>query len=1183
MKVSRPLLIGLAGLALVLVALGIAAFTPAVQRWAVLRALRHQPGVKLEIGRLAATTGGFEVRDLRLDSGGVSVTAERLEGKFRLWPLVTGSGLELQQLVARGLFIDAAKATPAAASAGAAAPAAAPGALGQLELPIDLTIGTCDLEGRARLPDGEGGAPLEADFKVTGGGLSPGREGTFQLHAVVRNGAPRARVTTLKTETTLRLTESRTRTFTRVIVASTIDAEGPGLNGPTQLRIEGLFDHAAAGESYSARIDSVAAGLSDTLLAVEAKLAPGAKAYAGTWRLRANRAQVEPFYLGGDLPEFEAAGDGRLGFTPASGDAAVAGRLEVNARRFERLDPALRAIGAVRLQSQFDLAQENGVARLKEMQLALAAEQPVFELRTTQAIALDRANRRIQVGGNGAGEVARLKLLGLPLAWIRPFVAAADVSGGRMMGELSLTSDGRGVSLQTVAPLQVDDVNVVQEGEPLLTKARVTADLEAGLAEGRWRARLRRLELSTAAGDTLTAQLQVEGATAPASPITLSGKYEARLPTLLQPYLESLQIQAEGEMALTVGAAELSVDKLTSRVRTITGLPVLNTEVRSPFKYSPERKAITAAAGDAELMRVELGRIELEPLLGRVVGGISGTIAQGSFALESDGGGWRLRPIQAVVINGFELSEDGQPALGGITVETAPNVTMTEQGRLEVDTGEVAMRTAAGAPLASLKGKVTQEKAETQASGTFQLELPALGQLPAFAAAAPLSQGRASGEIRALLDGKDQVEARITINGLVARDSGVLLPVANISLKAVSQPNGEMSVEVPVLLDRAGVRSDLNFKATLARGGTGHLLKAKLAGNQVAGEDLAAVVAVFWGASGAGAAPKPISVRAVAAPIVPDQAPPWSRVGGEVGLEFKTLTYGKDWAATDLRGTLQIEPARVSLPIVEAAFGERGRLEANADLTFTKGPRPYEFAGGFSVTEFDPGPFFRTLDPERPATIEGKFNVEGKFAGEGRTTDETFERTRGEFQLTSRQGVFRGLKRGTEKVSVATRAVELGAALGSLFGSDKVKGAAEKVAGSAYFADQLAQELGELNYDQLNVRLERGDSLDVKLSEVALISPEVRLVGQGSITYVEGRPLLDQPLNVELNLAGRGKMENLLDRANLLLGPTSRDDLGYSRAKYPVVVAGTVARPDALSFYTRLATSKLLDSLAPEN
>jgi hypothetical protein len=536
-----------------------------------------------------------------------------------------------------------------------------------------------------------------------------------------------------------------------------------------------------------------------------------------------------------------------------------------------------------------------------------------------------------------------------------------------------------------------------------------------------------------------------------------------------------------------------------------------------------------------------------------------------------------------VAVAGFEMSDNERPALGGVRVELAPLISVADSGALAVQTGEVSVRLADGSPLAGAKGEVAHGPDGTRAAGSFHVELPALGRLPAFAAASPLTRGRASGEVRAVRDTRsEQVEARMTLNGLVGRDVRQALPVANVSLRAVRQSDGAVTVDVPVLLDRDGVRSDMNFSAALERGGTGHVLKARLAGAHASLDDLLAVLAVFSAGTGEAQPAATAAAPAVRQTVAADKVPAWSRLTGEVGLDFQTITYGADWAVSGLKGALRIEPEKLSLPRLEAGFGAKGRLAARGELLFVAAEQPYRLAGEFSLTEFDPGPLFKAIDPARAPTVEGLFNVSGQFTGAGRTVDDTLERTRGEFQLASRQGVFRGLKRGTEKVSVASKAVELGAVLGSIFGSDKVKEAAEKVAGNAYFADQLAQEFGELKYDQLTVRLTRDQSLDLKLSEVSLISPEVRLLGKGSLAYVEGRPLLDQPLNVELALAARGKVEALLNRARLI-DATARDDLGYVRAKYPVVIGGTMAKPDALSFYTRLATTKLIDSLAPEN
>ena len=174
--------------------------------------------------------------------------------------------------------------------------------------------------------------------------------------------------------------------------------------------------------------------------------------------------------------------------------------------------------------------------------------------------------------------------------------------------------------------------------------------------------------------------------------------------------------------------------------------------------------------------------------------------------------------------------------------------------------------------------------------------------------------------------------------------------------------------------------------------------------------------------------------------------------------------------------------------------------------------------------------------------------------------------------------MFRGLQRTSNRLSRTSKAVELGASvLGSIFGSEKVTRTAEKVAGQAYFVDQLAQNLAEFNYDLLSVHLSRGELLDMTLEDISLVSPEIRLNGRGDVSYVAGKPLLEQPLNASLTFSARGKTEQLLDKLNALDG--TKDELGYSKTKAPVTLAGTLAKPDPTAFFTRIATAKLADFL----
>jgi len=129
------------------------------------------------------------------------------------------------------------------------------------------------------------------------------------------------------------------------------------------------------------------------------------------------------------------------------------------------------------------------------------------------------------------------------------------------------------------------------------------------------------------------------------------------------------------------------------------------------------------------------------------------------------------------------------------------------------------------------------------------------------------------------------------------------------------------------------------------------------------------------------------------------------------------------------------------------------------------------------------------------------------------------------------------------------------------------------VAGSAYYVDQLAQSLGEINYDQLSVKFTRDEMLNMNLQDFSLVAPELRLNGQAEVAYVSGKPLLEQPLTASLSLAARGKIEEQLGKLRLLSG--TKDELGYAKARETVTLGGTLGRPDPTAFFTKIASAKL--------
>lgn len=1185
MKLLRPLLIVVVVL---LVLAGVAAglaLTPSVQRWAVLRAARSQPGLKLDVATVAAGLTHVRLAGLKAQEKGVVLQWEKLEADYSLWQLVARRRLVLDHVVGSGLVVDASRLSGEKAGAAAAgAPAAAPGILGRLQLPFEVVVGDCTIEGRALLPGRPGDPALAGEFKVTGGKFAPGQEGELLLVATLRNSATKPRPTSLRFDATLKARQTNHRTFDRASVSALVHAEGGGLSGQEQLKMVAELTHTDAGESYAVSVDTLPGGKPESVLSVRALLPKGSAAYEGDWKLRVRTAQLEAFVLGAALPDINARGEGRFTFDPARIAGSLQGGIEAEVQRLEAIQPAWRAIGLVKAEAKFDLAGADGVARLNQLTISLAGEQPVLALSAARAAEINFKTKRLQVGGSESGEALNLTLHGLPMAWVRPLIKAADVSGGLITGELAITGEPDRLLLRAVQPLRVRGLTVVQAGESLLTRADLAVAFEAMLTPGELQANFTEISLQTPAGDSLQAQAKVTLPVGPDPALTVAATYQANLPTLLAPWLPLGHVKASGETDFTLAQPRLDVRRLQAEVTDPAGLVLFKAAALRPFVYDLNTRVAETpgASGAVDLMRVELGRVPLAALpVSRPRLKLGGFVTQGEFTVSADGPKLVVRAPVAVKLVDVSVVNDGQPVLTGLGVEARPAFEYAGKANARIDTGDVTVRTATGATLLTAKGQLTQSAQGLQGAANFALEVPAISSQPFFAGAQAVTAGRASGEVRAALGATNQLEARLTVNGLVAAGGGDPLPVANLSLRAVARSTGRITVQAPLLLDRSGLRSDLNFALEVVPGGRGFVVDGSLRGEHVELADALAVIGVFSGAA-ASPAETPRANAVVAAKPVADAMPAWSLFTGRLNLDIKSIVRGTEWSMSGLTGAVVVNADDVTVQKLEATFGEKGRLAAKALLRFTKGAQPYELTGDFSLTEFDAGKLFKALDPSKAPTVEGIFTVNGKFAGNGETIGAAVERTRGAFDLTSRSGVFRGLQRTTNKVSMTSKAVELGASvLGSIFGSEKVTKTAEKVAGQAYFVDQLAQSVGELNYDQLSVKLARDETLNVNLEDISLVSPEIRLIGKGTVTYVAERPLLDQPLNASLSISGRGKIEELLGKLKLLNG--TKDDMGYARTKETVTLGGTLSKPDPTAFFSRIASAKIGDLLAPEN
>ena len=98
-------------------------------------------------------------------------------------------------------------------------------------------------------------------------------------------------------------------------------------------------------------------------------------------------------------------------------------------------------------------------------------------------------------------------------------------------------------------------------------------------------------------------------------------------------------------------------------------------------------------------------------------------------------------------------------------------------------------------------------------------------------------------------------------------------------------------------------------------------------------------------------------------------------------------------------------------------------------------------------------------------------------------------------------------------------------------------------AGLVQSATDAAKQLTEVSFDQMNLNIERLSNGDVILSDLSLIAPALRLVGEGQITYRTGLDFWMQPLEINLSLSARDDFGVSLAKLGLLRGEA--DSLGY--------------------------------------
>jgi AsmA family len=518
----RKLLLWLVVLPVFFVALVVGLlFLPAVQTFAVRRALATRPDIKAEVQEVAVTLGGARLRGLRYEQPGLLVTAPSFEADVSLLDLVKKK-VDLRKLVIRDVSVVydpvAAAAADATPSAGSGPASSFAGLLKAVALPPGLRAEGVDLAGAIRVLGAE---PVDATFTLKGGGVASGAEGAFTLtlNASAKKGK-------LVGELQLRPSLGADGQLSAIKAVLSATAESAELAAPAKLDTELTITRDGAGEAYRLRIANGAA----PLVELTSAWAPGATQTPGHWSVAVTDTDLKPFLLGVALPVFQAKGEGELTATAAD-RFRVGGKLNVAADSLERLD-GVPALGPVNADLRFGFEMNAGVPRVEALSLTVAGAAPVLSVEVRQPFGFDLATRKLLPSRPGA-DLCDIVVLGLPVAWLKSYVPAGITVGGPITGAWVVRAEGESFAASASTPLLVPGLRVDSAAaEPQFvfdavrvegSRARFGPD---GLTAGIERIRLQRK------GEEVVSVSAIEVVRHAVGPLTAKGELRAALTVL---------------------------------------------------------------------------------------------------------------------------------------------------------------------------------------------------------------------------------------------------------------------------------------------------------------------------------------------------------------------------------------------------------------------------------------------------------------------------------------------------------------------------------------------------------------------------------------------------------------------------------------------------------------------------
>ncbi len=569
--------------------------------------------------------------------------------------------------------------------------------------------------------------------------------------------------------------------------------------------------------------------------------------------------------------------------------------------------------------------------------------------------------------------------------------------------------------------------------------------------------------------------------------------------------------------------------------------PVLEARLLQGVEIGADAFELRVASPEDPLCEIELNGLPpawIQPWLAPWV--LDARPVQGKLIGLVSPQGLRIVTNEPIRMERVALAEAGRTWVDDGLVEVDLGAEITPSGwQVELGRVEIARN---GSPVVTLQargGKLQQDEEMMKAVGRVEVDLVGLTQWPGFADKVKLNSGRLTAEFGLGLEERLSIATALTVDELRGLD-GVALPSVELDGRFDLLSDGSVEIHLPARIERAGQRSELTFNLRTEAAAEITRFEGSLSSPGVYVQDLmdfAAILPPDPETIGLG----PMSSDTFSPVQVVAALPLWGTSQGTLQLSLAKVFWADAPSIERVRAELVADPTGMEISMMEALIGSEGRLTAKGRLAFDgAATENYQGSAEFKISDVAVEPWLRWFDPDEIPVLTGRVNVDATWTSAANDPTELADGGIFTAQVTSPGGVIRALGVDVgDYIQTGQTVAALGALFGAVTGNQQLQQQAQKVQSAAAAAELLAA----ISFDQLSLNLDRIPGGDIVLSDLSLIAPTLRLLGEGRITYRVGQPFWVQPLEVNLSLAARDELGAALQQLGLLR--SEADNLGY--------------------------------------